>query len=153
MKLYDGRDKRFKNLIDTKEIMKENNLRLTEVLPKHARAKWYTILLLYTFGTVLCMGAIWLLVDIGIFVIRGERLRFNGVVRVLPYLFLYGFLAGCYSVLTSRRWTWKSDVVAIRTLAERGFCPNCGYIIRDTPAESDGCTPCGECGHAWRVGT
>lgn len=30
------------------------------------------------------------------------------------------------------------------------LCPSCGYDMENTPAESDGCIVCTECGAAWR---
>lgn len=151
MKLYDGRGKRFKKLIDPKEIMKENRIKIIEVLPKKARASWYSIWAYTTFVVVLGTGAVGIAMDFAFYILDGTHLRIEGVITMMPYVLMYAFIAGGISVVTGRRWTWKSKAVAIRILAQQGFCPNCGYIIRDTPADSDGCTECSECGYAWRV--
>ena len=150
MKFFDGRDTRFKRLIDPKDIMDEHRLKLTEVLPKWARDRWYLIWIRWSFRYFL----VWLfplIVGLVVAVLIREPVRIELVIGSLFAVLSVSVCLGGFSMLISRRWTWRTKEIAIRTLAQRGYCPNCGYIIRDTPAESDGCTPCSECGHAWRV--
>jgi len=152
VKLYDGRGKRFKELIDPKVIMKENRLKITEVIPRHARAKWFSIWIRGGTEFVLAMGLLGILSDTLHYIFYMEHYLYSDeIFEYLLRLIVVGFLFGGLCVLIDRRRTWKSKAVAIRTLAAIGFCPNCGYIICDTPPELDGCTPCSECGHAWRV--
>lgn len=39
---------------------------------------------------------------------------------------------------------------ALAVLGER-WCASCGYTLRESEPESDGCTVCAECGAAWKV--
>lgn len=151
MKLYDGRGKRFKKLIDPYVIMKENRLKLSEVMPKHARAKWYSIWIRSFLVTVLGTWIFLALSDaMGVYV-NGQSLIADDYIFFIFLTAFTGIITASLATVSLRRRTWKSKGIAIRTLVELEFCPNCGYIIRDTPADSDGCTPCAECGHAWRV--
>ena len=151
VKLYDGRGKRFKRLIDPKEIMDEHGLKLTEVLPKHARDKWYAIWFRWGFGFAAGMS-VWGLAFASLYgVLDSEFVSAKGVFTFLIVVSIMGIFIGGIAMLVGRRWTWKTYDLGIRTLAQRGFCPSCGYIIRGTPADEDGCTPCSECGHAWVV--
>ena len=150
MKLYDGRGKRFKTLIDLTLIMKENRLNFTEVLPKHARAKWFVMWFWWGIAFAILFGLLILFMVLLLF-LSGERIDYGGVIKLIFGALSISMLSGGFAMLVARKWTWRSKAVAIRTLAQQGFCPKCGYIIRDTPVESDGCTPCSECGYAWRV--
>ena len=151
MKLYDGRGKQFKKLIDPKVIMKENRLKLTDVLPKHARPKWFVMWFWWSIWIAVVVVLLFLFVHVFRIFLHNERAGFNGFIDFILGTLLFGLFWGGFAVIFFRRWTWRSDAIAIRVMAQNGFCPNCGYIIRDTPSESDGCTPCSECGHAWRV--
>lgn len=155
MKLYDGRGKRFKNLVDPKVIMKENSLKITSVVPKESRAKWYAIWIRGSLEFLLGMGLLIVLSNVVHYFVYQEHYFQDQNLRTIAFVMsrfiAYAFLFGWICVFVDRKKTWKSTVVAIHTLARNGFCPNCGYIIRGTPEDSDGCVPCSECGHAWHV--
>jgi len=150
VKLYDGRGKRFKRLIDPKEIMDENRLTLTEVLPKWAREKWYSIWIRWSLVISIWLICFQVVSQLLIYILDGSS-SFYELDEFAIGSVIIGIFGGCLLMLIGRRWTWKSKAVAVCTLTHAGFCPNCGYIIGDTPAESDGCVPCSECGYAWRV--
>ena len=151
MKLYDGRGKQFEKLIDLKVIKKDNRLKISEIIPKHARAKWYAIWLRWCFGYIFIAGFIPALLSVVLYFLTGWFILSGQWLDMLLGACFTGFFLACFITVFSHRGTWKSKAVAFRTLAQQGFCPNCGYIIRDTPAEPDGCTPCSECGYAWLV--
>lgn len=150
-KLHDGRGKRFKKLIDPKLIMKENRLKHNQVLPKHARPKRFVMWLQWVVAIAILFVLLNLAVDIVRLLLYDERPVYKGFVDFIYSALVFGAFFGGLGVLSAWSWTWRSQGVAIRTLSELGFCPNCGYFIRDTPSASDGCTPCSECGLAWRV--
>tara|TARA_R110000744_G_C19254247_1_gene550615 strand:- start:259 stop:774 length:516 start_codon:yes stop_codon:yes gene_type:complete len=151
LKLYDGRGKRFKYLIDFKKIMKENRLKVGEVIPKCARASWYSIWLSWFAGYVFGMVFLNTLVSILWYFVTDRFVLVDEFADFFLGTSFTGFFVACIVTVFTRRKTWKSKATAIQALAQQGFCPNCGYIIRDTPADPDGCVPCSECGHAWRV--
>lgn len=49
----------------------------------------------------------------------------------------FAFIVGAVATISNRRRT-------------RGECGCCGYDLRGTEAEPDGCRVCAECGAAWR---
>ncbi len=153
MKLYDGRGQRFKKLIGLKQIKQENKLKKAVVIPKHARAKWYWIWLRWFLGIIIPMALAHSVISLGWYAVTKENIIADEFFDMIIGTSLTAFFLASYVAVFAHLFAWKSKAVALQTLPKLGFCPNCGYIIRDTPAESDGCTPCGECGHAWRVGT
>lgn len=69
------------------------------------------------------------------------------------FLFLWAISIPCLlSVVIGAialRANWPSRLIRLRL--RQGDCGACGYYLGDLPPEMDGCTPCPECGAAWRV--
>lgn len=61
-----------------------------------------------------------------------------------------------HSMFWRRRLAHRTTLKAARqharlSIARHRMCPCCAYSLAEVPADPDGCTPCPECGAAWRV--
>jgi hypothetical protein len=150
-KLYDGRGVRVKWLIPLRELKRINKLDRAEVMPIESRAKWYQIWVWWFCACLMfCVPNAIIITLIQFFTVhRGFDLS-EYVDMFLGVSFTGFFLASLVTVFTHRT-TWASRQVALDTLVQLGYCPHCGYIIRDSPTQEDGCVLCAECGHAWRI--
>jgi hypothetical protein len=152
-KLYDGHGKHVKWLVHLNDLKKINQLDQAVTIPVDARARWTHIWLRWFVACLLlCIP-----MAIVITIIQLLALKVNRAFDVSEYIDMLlgasftGFFLASLAAVFTHRTTWKSRAVAMQTMAKLGYCPHCGYIIRDTPPESDGCVPCSECGHAWVV--
>ncbi len=59
----------------------------------------------------------------------------------------YGGMMGLYA----RRRAWKSISDGRNAMLRFRICPACGYNLRKSEPESDGCIVCPECAAAWRL--
>lgn len=82
----------------------------------------------------------------------GPPSRFDILIVLLSILFPWGTMLAMTSVLHL-----VFQRVCVPGLAQRrvdeGACPSCAYQLRGLAPDADGCTPCPECGAAWRVST
>lgn len=64
-------------------------------------------------------------------------------------------VAGLTVGLAARIASWflplRSNRALLDALVREGYCPGCGYHLRELPVEADGCTVCPECGAAWKL--
>lgn len=72
----------------------------------------------------------------------GDYLHYAGGLAIIG-LFWFGYM--------NRPMTDRAVIrAALAVLGER-WCASCGYTLRDSEPESDGCTVCAECGAAWKL--
>lgn len=150
-KLYDGRGKRVTRLVHPKDLKKINQLSFVVFVPVEARVKWPRVWLRWYVAYVLLFVPIALFMTIIQLLIVDRAFDVSEYVDMILGTSFTAFFVASFATVFTHRATWKSRAVAMQTMVKLGYCPHCGYIIRDTPAESDGCVPCSECGHAWVV--
>ncbi len=75
-----------------------------------------------------------------------ERVDYIWPAAMVAVLVPVAVLVG--AILLRRGRLFENEVA---TRLGRGVCPRCSYRIDDLPADADGCTPCPECGAAWKL--
>jgi len=115
--------------------MREHGLKIEEVIPREARALWYLAWFRFTVVITVTFLGIRLFVNFVAYLISGSTLE--GIDDMFFGPLIVGIVIGLLWMLVCRKWIWSSNEIAVRTLAEKGYCPNCGYIIRGLPVGDD----------------
>lgn len=103
---------------------------------------------------------------IGVFILSGVLSRSLNLPLVAAMILIVVTYAALYLVqrryganINSAFWRRRLSRVPDRSarqhirvsIARDRICPCCAYGLGDAPRENDGCTPCPECGAAWRI--